>query len=91
MGNIFNLAEEREKRKKEDPYYQTHIQRMSRIELLEEMVSFQEDRSTKQLTQLMTIRGIILFRALESKAETDELRILASSYRRHLENEVKTS
>ena len=96
--NVIDFVVERNKRglAKHDPYYQMHINRMSKIELLEEMVRFQEERSTKgELSLTMMVRGRILFRALETHAETDELRLLASSYRRHLEleieNEIKAS
>ncbi len=54
------------------------------------MVRFQEERSKKDnLSLTMMVRGKILFRALETTAETDELRLLASSYRRHLEHEIE--
>ena len=89
--NVIDLVVERNKRglAKHDPYYQTQINRMSKIELLEEMVRFQEERSAKgALSLTLMVRGRILFRALESHAETDELRLLASSYRRHLEHEI---
>ena len=72
-----------------DPYYQILINRMNKMELLEEMVRFQEERSKKDnLSLTMMVRGKILFHALELMAETDELRLLASSYRRHLEHEI---
>ena len=90
--NVIDLVAERNKRgiAQHDPYYQMQINRMSKIELLEEMVRFQEERSTKgKLTLTMMVRGRILFRALETHAETDELRLLASSYRRHLEHEIE--
>ncbi len=65
---------------------------MNKIELLEEMVRFQEERSEKgHLTPSMMIQGRILFRALEQHAETEELRLLASSYRRHLEHELEAA
>jgi hypothetical protein len=89
--NVIDLLSERNKRgmSQHDPYYQTRINRMGKIELLEEMVSFQEERTTKgKLSLTMMVRGRILFRALEDHAETDELRLLASSYRRHLEHEI---
>jgi hypothetical protein len=89
--NVVDLVVERNKRglAKTDPFYQTQIGRMNKIELLEEMVRFQEDRSAKgHLTLTMMVRGRILFKALETYAETDELRLLASSYRRHLEHEI---
>ena len=89
--NVIDLVAERNKRgaAQHDPYYQIQINRMNKIELLEEMVRFQEERSSKgQLSLTMMVRGKILFRALETHAETDELRLLASSYRRHLEHEI---
>ena len=89
--NVIDFAVERNKRglAKHDPYYQMLINRMGKIELLEEMVRFQEERSSKnELSLTMMVRGRILFRALEQNAETDELRMLASSYRRHLEHEI---
>ena len=89
--NIIDFVAERNRRglAQHDPYYQVQINRMNKIELLEEMVRFQEERSTKgKLTLTMMVRGRILFRALEAHAETEELRLLASSYRRHLEYEI---
>lgn len=65
---------------------------MNKIELLEEMVRFQEERTSKGgLNLTMMVRGKILFRALELHAETQELKLLASSYRRHLEHEIELS
>jgi hypothetical protein len=93
QADVIDFVAERNKRgvAKHDPYYQMHINRMSKIELLEEMVRFQEERSAKnELSLMMMVRGRILFRALETHAETDELRMLASSYRRHLEHEIET-
>ena len=92
--NVIDLLAERNKREGSgnDPVYQSKINRMNKIELLEEMVRFQEERSASgKLTATMMVRGRILFRALESHAETEELRLLASSYRRHLEHELDTA
>ena len=91
-GTVIDLVAERNKRgmAKHDPYYQIQINRMSKMELLEEMVRYQDERSQKgKLTLTMMVRGRILFQALEMNAETDELRLLASSYRRHLEHEIE--
>jgi Tfp pilus assembly protein PilN len=91
-GTVIDLVAERNKRgmAKHDPYYQIQINRMSKMELLEEMVRYQDERSLKgKLTLTMMVRGRILFQALEMNAETDELRLLASSYRRHLEHEIE--
>ncbi len=90
--NIISLTTERSKRGlvQHDPYYQVQINRMNKIELLEEMVRFQEERSSKgKMTLNMMVRGRILFRALELTSETDELRLLSSSYRRHLDHEIE--
>ena len=73
----------------EDLAYEARIKAMSKLELLEEMVRFQEERSgIEELSPSMMVRGKTLFRALEQTAETDELRLLARSYRRHLEYEL---
>ncbi len=87
--NIINLSAERVNRNKQDSQYQTKINQMNKYELLEEMVRFQEERSSKgKLSMEMMVRGQILFRALEASSETNELRLLAGSYRRHLEHEI---
>jgi hypothetical protein len=91
-GTVIDLVAERNKRgmARHDPYYQIQINRMSKMELLEEMVRYQDERTEKgKLTLTMMVRGRILFQALEMHAETDELRLLASSYRRHLEHEIE--
>jgi uncharacterized protein YejL (UPF0352 family) len=76
----------------EDPYYQAKVNGMHMAELLEEMVAFHEKRSGKtRLSLTLMVRGRILFSALEAKATTRELRLLASSNRRHLEHEITLS
>ena len=73
----------------EDLAYRAMIQSMDKLELLEEMVRFQEERSRiGHLSLQMMLRGKHLFKALEESAETQELRILTRSYRRHLEHEM---
>lgn len=63
---------------------------MDKVELLEEMMVFQEERaSVGELTVTMMVRGQILFKALEDAAETEELRSLTRSYRRHLRFELE--
>lgn len=91
MNNVVSLNAVREIRKIKggDPAYQALVLQMDKLELLEEMMRFQEDRSRLgQLTLKMMIRGQILFKALEENAETEELRALARSYRRHLKFEL---
>ncbi|MCM2324778.1 MAG: hypothetical protein NDJ90_16080 [Oligoflexia bacterium] len=91
MTNVVSLQAAREIRKAqdEDLAYQARIIVMDKLELLEEMVRFQEERSRLgELTLPMMIRGKILFKALEQNAETHELKLLTRSYRRHLEFEM---
>lgn len=73
----------------EELAYRAKILSMSKVELLEEMVSFQEERKERgSLSPDMMIKGRHLFRALEEVADTQELKILSRSYRRHLEYEI---
>lgn len=91
MNNLVSLKAVRELRKAraEDPCYQARILVMGKIELLDEMMRFQAERSELgHLTPDMMIRGQILFKALEENAETEELRALTRSYRRHLKYEL---
>ncbi len=82
--NKFELLEEMVK-------YQDQMREFN--ELLESKPPGQktlEDRSLEERKRLkMLIQGKILFRALEERAETDDLRLLSTSYRRHCEYEIK--
>lgn len=74
----------------QDEAYLRVLQRMEKAELLEEMVRFQQRRSkVDSLTLPMMIRGRILFSTIEKTADTEALKSLASSYRRHLEHELE--
>jgi hypothetical protein len=89
---IVSLQVVREIRKAEngDPDYQIRVLEMNKLELLEEMMRFQEERSqTGELSLRMMIQGQILFKALEEAAETAELKDLTRSYRRHLKYELE--
>lgn len=91
-GNVISLSAVRELKQAQlqDLDYQALISSMDKIELLDEMVRFQEERSKAgHLTPKMMIRGQILFKALEDSAETDALRSLSRSYRRHLYFELQ--
>mgnify|MGYP003395350660 CR=1 FL=1 len=73
-----------------DQEYHAKILVMDKLELLEEMVRFQEERSRLgHLTPTMMVRGQMLFKALENQAATRELQMLARSYRRHLDHELR--
>ena len=86
---VINAARELKKAEVEDAAYRSRIEAMDKLELLEEMVRFQEERSRiGYLTPSMMLRGKVLFAALEENAETRELQILTRSYRRHLEFEL---
>ena len=92
LNNIVSLQAAREikRAREEDPAYAARIAGLDKVELLEEMVRFQEERSRiGELTLPMMIQGRILFEALEATAETEELALLTGSYRRHLEHEMK--
>jgi hypothetical protein len=91
MANVVSLkaARELKQSKTDDEAYKAVILAMDKLELLEEMVRFQEERArVGHLTPSMMLRGKILFRALEESAETQELRLLTRSYRRHLDYEL---
>jgi len=91
MNNVvsINVGRELKKIENEDLAYQAQILGMDKVQLLEEMVRFQEDRASKgELTLAMMKRGRFLFKALEESAETAELYELTRSYRRHLEHEL---
>lgn len=69
--------------------YQAQILSMSKVELLEEMVRFQEERKSEgKLTSNLMFKGKYLFKALEECADSQELKILSRSYRRHLDYEI---
>lgn len=92
MDNVVSLKVVREMKKatQEDPDYEAKILGADKLELLSEMMKFQEERTeTGYLTPTMMVRGKILFKALEERAETFELRHLARSYRRHLKYELE--
>ncbi|MEK6704735.1 MAG: hypothetical protein AABZ06_03020 [Bdellovibrionota bacterium] len=94
MSNVISLQavrELRELKNLDDIAYKAKILAMDKFELLEEMIKFQQQRSTiGHLTVEMMIRGKILFKELEEHAETKELTLLARSYRRHLEYELSS-
>ena len=90
MSKIVLLSAVRENKKNEqvDLEYQAKILGMDKLDLLEEMVRFQEERAGEgHLTPRLIAQGHVLFKALEESAETTELRNLARSYRRHLKYE----
>lgn len=91
LNNVISLNTVRKikEAERDDLAYQSQILSMTKLELLDEMVRFQEERSKMgSLTVAMMVRGKHLFKALEDAAETQELRILSKSYRRHLEHEL---
>jgi hypothetical protein len=90
-SNIISLDRFRSFKKSEcDLTYKNRIKQMDRLELLDEMVKFQQERSTTgYLTPKMMVEGIVLFKALEDNAISKELRLLAGSYHRHLQYELE--
>lgn len=92
MSNVVSLKAVRELKKTEDhnPEYREFVASLDKVRLLEEMVRYQEERAKiGHLTLDLMVRGKILFSALEQSAETQELKLLTGSYRRHLEFEMK--
>ena len=90
-SNVVSLQAARDLKsaRDEEHAYRAKILCMNKVELLEEMVRFQEERSRLgHLTLDMMIQGQHLFKALEESAESQELKILTRSYRRHLECEI---
>ncbi len=75
-----------------DPHIEAYVRMlrsMDKLQLMEEMVRFQEERSRKgHLTLDLIHKGIPLFEILERAAETDELRVLTRSYSKHLKYEL---
>ena len=74
-GTIIDLVAERNKRGmfQHDTYYQNLINRMNKMELLEEMVRFNDKKpSSGKMSLTMMVRGKILFHhrlPIERKAE----------------------
>lgn len=69
--------------------YRYRLRNMSKNELLEEMVSFQEESSQlKTPTIRLASCGYYLYRMLKVVADTEELRILSRSYYKHLEYQI---
>ncbi len=92
MSNVISLQVVRSQ-KYADAFmldYQARILGLDKLGLLEEMIRFQEERSLmgESMPDEMMMRGKFLFKALEEKAETEELRLLSRSFRRHLEVEL---
>lgn len=88
MISLQAVRELKKSQEEEDPAYRAKIISLNKVELLEEMVHFQEERARKgRLTAQMMIRGKVLFRALEESAETEELRQFSRIYRKHLDYE----
>jgi hypothetical protein len=87
---LLKAVREMKKAAAQDLDYQAKILGMEKWELLEEMMRFQEERTRLgHLTPEMMSQGQILFKALEDSAETQELRLLSRSYRKHLRLEFE--
>src|SRR3989338_4126004 len=92
MQNVVSIQALRRLRtaENEDPLYHARIGRIDKLQLLEELVRFQEERTRLgSLTPELMVKGKALFSALETHAETNELQLLARSYRRHLDYEME--
>jgi hypothetical protein len=88
MSNVVSLKALRELKAAGGAEYRTKVLGMDKLSLLEEMVRFQEERSCSPcLTPDMIGRGLVLFSALQKTSESDELRHMTRTYRKHLEKE----
>lgn len=88
MSNVIELRAGRRYGKTEAAKWEQKFQGMDKLELLEHMVGYQERRAAAgEFPKEMIAEGVALFGALERSAETEELRLLTRSYRRHLEYE----
>lgn len=84
MGDVVSIF------KNKDVAYEKTVVEKPILNLLEDMVQFQEDRARKgTLDKADMQRGIILFGQIAKKASTPELRNLAGSYERHLRECLK--
>lgn len=91
-NNVVNLFAARKKKSATEAiaHWTKYYGGMDKLELLEQMVGYQARRAEAGFFPVeMLPEGIALFRALEQSAETDELRLLTRSYRRHLEYEME--
>ncbi len=91
QSEITSLTHFRElkRAKAQEEMYRSKLLNLTKLELLEEMVRFQEERRLEdKLSITMMVRGHHLFKQLEERADTRELQILARAYRRHLEHEL---
>lgn len=71
-----------------DKTYEAKIEKMDMIQVMQEMVEFQQIRTkTGHLTIELIRKGLPLFKRLMDSATTDELRVFASSYYKHLQKE----
>jgi hypothetical protein len=93
VNNVVSLKDWKEKRTEQiDLYrYEIELMGMDKLELLEEMVRFQELRGKQRdvcgehIPPETIERGLILFKQLKKNAETPELETLCASYLKSLE------
>jgi hypothetical protein len=91
MGELhfLNQITEAKRIKKECLIYEDKLKKMDRLDLLEEMVRYQEQRSNeKSLTLKIIYDGLALFKLISETCETPELRLLSQSYHRHLSDQL---
>lgn len=86
MSNVIQFPKKRSSKYKS--YHE--LNQLSKGELLEHMVGFQEERKVfnHTMSKEMMEYGVDLFSLLEQCADSQELKILSRSYTRHLQNEI---
>jgi hypothetical protein len=85
MNNLINLSQYRKNRFSTIPTVIHNYKTYSKCELMEMVAAFVEKTRETGLTPYMRANGIALYKALEPKTETVEMRAYISSARRTLE------
>ena len=92
MSNVVNLAAFRDIKEREfsNPFYQARIAKMDRLELVNEVIKFNEERYEHGgLNKELIVRGLILFKNMADNAETPNFKEFARTYCKHLELELQ--
>jgi len=68
----------------QDTEYLATVMTMDKLELLDEMIRFQQMGGLKNITIMAAVRASHLFEVLEATAETNELKEVCMTYRSRL-------
>jgi len=88
MSNIVSLSSFRDEFS--NPTYSAKIAQMDRLELVNEVVNFNEERYMNGgLNKDLIVKGLILFKNMAENSATSNFREFARSYHKHLELEMQ--